>query len=159
MRGVTGMKKTRLKFGEMYILRHCMVIFACISFGNIAKAWTDWVGCLLLGFPIIYNLWYGILFLIDLIVGPKKMRMHFRKLKHADTALRFIFPKKYIIHDPSVYENCKWVAATLVLEGKGKKTITLRAICSGPELVKYNKKGCLDVTYYKCSGIVKEIIC
>ena len=51
------------------------------------------------------------------------------------------------------------VAATLVLEGKGKKTITLRAICSGPELVKYNKKGCLDVTYYKYSGIVKEIVC
>ena len=72
-----------------------------------------------------------------------------RELSHEKRKLS----KRWVIH------RLQWVAATLVLEGKGKKTITLRAICSGPELVKYNKKGCLDVTYYKYSGIVKEIIC
>ena len=41
---------------------------------------------------------------------------------------------------------------------KVKKIITVRTICSGDELMKYTQKGCLDVTYYKYSGIVKEII-
>ncbi|MGE9975996.1 hypothetical protein ACQRAS_08285 [Coprococcus catus] len=153
------MKKTRFTFGEIYILRNCIVILVCLPLVMVAAKVLEWGVSLVLGVFVIQNLWSVIRFLIDLLVGPKKARMHYKRVKYIDGIFTFWLPTpRYKYGDIRNYGKYKWLATTIELYGKGKKIITVRTICAGDELMKYTQKECLDVTYYKYSGIVKEII-
>ena len=145
-------------------MRHWIGVFIAFLAMKISANIEQWMWVLIMFLIIIYNVWHVVMFLIDLAVGTKTMKMQYCRLKDCDDWKSFFVPLPHE-HNISIYwpgntwEKEKWVDASIVVYQKGKHAITVRTVCSGEELLRYARRKSMTITYYTHSKIVKKIEC
>lgn len=121
----------------------------------------EWICSVILGILFMYNLWHVVLFVIDLFVGLKTMKMHYYQLRYKESLLAFFLPfdAPWKHGELGDFVKNKWLAVTIECYGEEKQTVKLRTVCSGEDLLKYARRKSMTITYYKYSKIVKKIEC
>ena len=88
----TMKKKNWKSSGEIYILRHWIGVFIAFLAMKISANIEQWMWVLIMFLIIIYNVWHVVMFLIDLAVGTKTMKMQYCRLKDCDDWKSFSCP-------------------------------------------------------------------